>query len=158
MKNIARLAALVFVFSTTLAPANAATSSGWSALALAGVVAPHAPALAPFQKQRIARIFNGSVTGVGVGPLIVTATKVLCRTSNVQIDARSCSLTFGPTTATITGRLANELFATLVENGVTPQGAAGSIYAGLSGLTCTIRPAVIRQASGGGAQCTFGPY
>ena len=158
MKNIVRLAVLVFAYGSTLAPANAATSSGWSALALAGVVAPHTPALAPFQKQRIARIFNGSVTGVGVGPIAVTATKVLCRASNVQIDARSCTLTFGATTTTIAGRLANELFATLVENGITAQGAAGSIYAGLSGLTCTIRPAIIRQASGGGAQCTFGPY
>jgi hypothetical protein len=153
-----RIATLALVFATTLARADAASSGGWSALALAGVVAPHAPALAPFQKQRIARIFDGNLTGAGAGPLTVTATKVLCRTSNVAIDARSCTLTFGMKTATLTGRLANELFATLVENGVTPDGAAGSIYAGLSGLTCTIRPAVIHQASGGGAQCTFGPY
>jgi hypothetical protein len=146
------------VFATTPAPAHAASSTGWGALALAGVVAPHAPALAPFQKQRIAHIFDGNLTGAGVAPLTVSASKVLCRTSNVAIDTRSCTLTFGSTTATIAGRLANELFATLVENGVAPQGAAGSIYAGLSSLSCTIQPAVIRQASGGGAQCTFGPY
>ena len=150
MKILARLATLVLAFAITLGRAEAASS--------AGVIAPHAPALAPFQKQRIAHIFDGNLTGAGVGPLTVTATKVLCRTSNVAIDVRSCTLTFGAKTATLTGRLANELFATLVENGITPDGAAGSIYAGLSGLTCTLRPSVIRQASGGGARCTFGSY
>jgi hypothetical protein len=158
VKILARLATLVLAFAITLGRAEAASSDGWDALALAGVIAPHAPALAPFQKQRIAHIFDGNLTGAGVGPLTVTATKVLCRTSNVAIDVRSCTLTFGAKTATLTGRLANELFATLVENGITPDGAAGSIYAGLSGLTCTLRPSVIRQASGGGARCTFGSY
>ena len=36
-------------------------------------------------------------------------------------------------------------------------GAAGSVFEGLSKLDCTIDPAEIKQKAGGGANCTFNP-
>lgn len=54
------------------------------------------------------------------------ADAVTCRASNVDIAFHACTLAFGKETVRVDGRKAHELFATLVETGVSPEGAAGS--------------------------------
>ncbi|MFZ1124082.1 MAG: hypothetical protein WAN59_02940 [Candidatus Baltobacteraceae bacterium] len=140
--------------------AGAATTAGPSALALAALVAGHSPALPAAQKQEMARLLDGNLQGIPANPgnIAVQADSVLCRASNVDITARSCTLAFGAMTVTLKGRQANELGATIEEAGVSPQGAAGTIYEGLKHLACSIAPGVIRMKAGGGANCSYQTY
>ena len=87
--------------------------------------------------------------------LSVTAETVVCRTSNVDIAARSCELTFPTSKKTLRGREANELYATAATASVSPEGAAGSNIESFSKLNCTVDPKEIRQKAGGGAECSF---
>jgi hypothetical protein len=80
---------------------------------------------------------------------------VVCRTSNVDIAARSCALTFGGTRRAVSGREANEIGATALVAGASSDGAVGSVIESVSKLACTIDPNEIRQKAGGGAECTF---
>jgi len=86
----------------------------------------------------------------------LTADKIVCRISNVDITARSCELTFGNTKRTLAGREANELYATEAMAGVPADGAAGSNFESLSKLNCTLDPAKIKDKAGGGAECSYG--
>jgi hypothetical protein len=151
----------VLTFSLSLAGATAAaaapvTVSGSTALALAGVVAPYS-LLPTAQKKAVAALFGGKSNISYTNKIIVTADKIVCRTSNVDITARSCELTFKTTKRNLTGREANEIYATLVMAGVPSDGAAGSIFEALSKLSCTLDPKVIKDNAGGGADCTFEP-
>jgi hypothetical protein len=107
----------------------------------------------------LARLFRGRPeVGFPAGRTIsVKAEFIVCRASNVDITSRSCKLTFGARSVDLAGRKAHELAATLTEAGVPPDGAAGSTFARLSHLVCTIDPNVIGQKAGGGADCTFDP-
>jgi hypothetical protein len=49
------------------------------------------------------------------------------------------------------------MYATLIENGVPGDSAAGTLFESLSQLSCTIDPNVIDQRAGGGASCNFTP-
>jgi hypothetical protein len=75
----------------------------------------------------------------------------------VDITQHACELTFGEKKVYVAGRLAHELYATLLEVGVPPDGAAGTIYAAVSALDCTVDPGEIAQKAGGGAQCKYEP-
>jgi hypothetical protein len=134
-------------------PAWAASTSGSAALALAGVVAPYSP-LSAAEKKAVAALFAGGKPGYA-NKIIVTADKIVCRTSNVAIAARSCELTFKGKTHKLTGREANEIFATEAVAGVPGDGAAGSNFESLSKLSCTLDPKVIKENAGGGAECSF---
>jgi hypothetical protein len=88
--------------------------TGPAALAFAAVVAQHSPLVRAFDKRIIARLFGG-MTNFGFTPntkISVTADSVVCRTSNVDIAARTCDLTFGVRKRTLTGRETNEFSAT----------------------------------------------
>jgi len=151
----------VLTFSLSLAGATAAaaapvTVSGSTALALAGVVAPHS-LLPSAQKKAVAALFGGKSNISYTNKIIVTADKIVCRTSNVDITARSCELTFKGNKRTVKGREANEIFATLALAGVPSDGAAGSIFESLSKLSCTLDPKAIKDKAGGGADCSFEP-
>ena len=87
--------------------------------------------------------------------IVVTADKIVCRVSDVDIAARSCELTFGKRVKIIKGRAANELYATEAMAGVPPDGAAGSIFESLSRLNCTLDPTAIKAKDGSGATCTY---
>ena len=105
----------------------------------------------------MAAFFAGN-TGVSYAKKItVTADKIVCRTSNVDITARSCELTFKGNTRTLKGREANEIFATEVMAGVPSDGAAGSIFESLSKLSCTLDPKALKDKAGAGADCSFEP-
>jgi hypothetical protein len=126
------------------------------ALALAAVVAQYSP-IAAAPKRAIASFFKGDTIFPYGGKISVTADKIICRTSNVDITSRSCDITFKIGKRALKGRDANELFATMLMAGVPAEGAAGSNIAGLSNLNCTLEPKVIKQKAGGGVDCTFEP-
>jgi hypothetical protein len=158
MMNLTRLTAFAFgILLAGVSAASAASVNGAAALALAGVVAPSSPLLTSAEKKAVAAFFSGK-TDVPYGKTIsVTADKIVCRTSNVDMTARSCELTFGKTKRTFTGREANEIYATEATAGIPSDGATGSIFESLSKLNCTLDPAQIKQKAGGGAECAYGP-
>jgi hypothetical protein len=149
---IALATALMFL---GLASARAGSVTGQAALALAGVVAPASHVLSMTEKEAVATLFAANSTIPYKKKIVVTAEKIVCRVSNVDITARSCELTFGKTVKTINGRAANEVFATAAMAGVASDGAAGSIFESVSKLSCTLDPQVIKDKAGGGAECSF---
>jgi hypothetical protein len=157
IRKSAALALCLTLIATSAASAAAATASGPVALALAAVVAQHSPLLAAYDKQTMARLFAGDSNFFvkSSKTISVTADEIVCRTSNVDIAARSCEMTFKASKRRLKGAKANELFAILATAGVAPEGAAGSNFENISKLNCTIDPDEIRQKSGGGADCSF---
>jgi hypothetical protein len=151
--KLAKLAALVLSVSLPGAAA-AASVTGPAALALAGVVALYAP-LPAANKHAVAAFFKGDTNFPYKGKISVIADKIVCRTSNVDITARSCEVTFKIKKQTLSGREANELFATEAAAGVPSEGAAGSNFESLSKLNCTLDPAQLKQKAGGGADCAY---
>jgi hypothetical protein len=147
----------VLALALATSAASADTATGQRALALAALVAEHSPLLSGQDKQAIVRLFQGSLAFPFPDGRKITAQadSIVCRASNVDITSRSCTLTFGARAPNLSGRRAHELFATLAENGIPEDGAAGSVFVGLSQLTCTIDPAEIKKKAGGGADCKF---
>lgn len=126
-------------------------------LILTAIVAQHSPLLSGIEKRTIAQLVAGNLESQASQSrsIAVTATNLECRASNVDITSRSCRIQFGRRAIALKGREANELFATLLEMGVAPTGAAGSIFIGLSQLSCLVDPAELRQKAGSGAACSF---
>src|SRR5262244_2959061 len=143
MKNGASLAALVALISFGGASsAGAGTINGQAALALAGVVSLYGP-LPAANKKAVAALFKGDTNFPYAAKISVMAEKIVCRTSNVDITARSCELTFKTSAKSLRGREANELYATEATAGIPPDGAAGSNFESLSKLSCTLDPKVL---------------
>lgn len=160
MKNSISWIAAALVLVTALGPTTAstapATAAGAMALAVAGVIAPYSPALNPGERKVIVSLFNGNTkVNYPISKLSVAADNVSCRISSVAIAERSCEITFKKGKASLKGRAANELFATLAAAGVTAEGAAGSSIESISKLSCTIDPGEIKQNAGGGADCSW---
>ncbi len=150
-----------FVLSLLLASeaASAATATGSSGLALASLVAAQSPLLAWRERIVMARMFAGQLnfSFPANRKITIRADAVACRASNVDITSRACDLTFGARRVSVKGRTAHELFATIAQVGVPPDGAAGTIRESLSNLVCTIDPNEVKQKAGGGATCNFDP-
>ena len=143
--------------ATSFTAAQAASASGPSALALAGVIAGHSRVLGSFDKRAVRVLFGGR-SNIFFPPnrkISVKADSVSCRASDVDITSRSCELVFGHGKRRLTGRQANEVFATLAAAGVASEGAAGSINEAVKNLDCTLDPKVIKEKAGGGADCMF---
>jgi hypothetical protein len=159
MRRIALLALLLMLGQGAISAASAApaTAKGTAALALAAVVAEYSPWMSARDRTALARLFDGhsDFAAPTNQKISVTADAVVCRTSNVDITARSCKLTLGTHTRALKGRRANELNATATEAGAPSEGAAGSIITSLSHLVCTIDLNEVKQKAGGGADCTF---
>jgi hypothetical protein len=152
----ARIAAFALALTATGGTtALAASASGSPALALAAVIAPYSPDLSPLDKVTIAALFDGESGKVAAKKIAITAEKIVCRTSNVDLTSRSCEMTFKGGKHSLTGREANELFASMALAGIAPEGAAGSNIAGASKLNCTLDVAAIKQKDGSGASCSF---
>lgn len=152
------LAAFLLAFSAPHA-ARAGNASGSAALALAALVAESSPLANVQDKRLLAAFLNGAATtphpkGKRVA---VKVDAIDCRASNVDIAAHGCTLSFGDRKIELQGRKAHELYATLIENGVAADGAAGSIHESLSGLDCEIDADALAQRDGGGAHCAFKP-
>jgi hypothetical protein len=148
---------LLAILAPSAASAAAGNTSGASALALAGVVAPYSTVLSAPEKKTIEALFNGNpaMAITTKKQLLVTADSVVCRTSNVAITSRSCELTFSNGKRSLKGRAANEIYATLAAAGVEADGAAGSNFRSVTKLICTLDPAEIKENTGGGANCSF---
>jgi hypothetical protein len=148
---------LLAAMLTAPTPALAESLDGSGALALAALVGQTSPLLGPNPKQLLAKLLDGEIKATfPPGQTIsVTAEKLTCKASNVDITLHACDLVFGTRTVKLTGRSAHELYATLLEVGVKPDGAAGTIYAAVTNLACTIDPNEVRQMSGGGAHCDY---
>ena len=127
-KNEARKSAAVALLLSmaTASAALAGSASGSSALALAALVARCSPDLSAADKKTVATLFAGSTGVAGAKKISVTADKLMCRTSNVDLTSRSCEITYKGGKKTMKGREANELFATAALAGIAPEGAAGS--------------------------------
>lgn len=153
------LAGAILVASVShVAGASGATPtkiSGSAALALAGVIAPLSPLLSGAEKKAVAMLFAANADIPYKKPIVVTADRIVCRTSNVDITLRNCEVTFGNKVKTVNGSTANEIFATEALAGIPADGAAGSNFESLSKLSCAIDPNAIRHKDGSGADCTF---
>jgi hypothetical protein len=149
-----RLAIAITLSLGTVTAASAASITGQAALALAGVVALYSPMPAA-NKKAVAALFKGDTNFPYTAKITVTADKIVCRTSNVDVTARSCEITFKTSTKTLKGREANELYATEAMAGIASDGAAGSNFESLSKLSCTLDPKVLKQKGGGGAECSY---
>jgi hypothetical protein len=121
------------------------------------VIAPLSPILSGAEKKAVAMLFAANADIPYKKPIVVTADRIVCRTSNVDITLRNCEVTFGKKAKTVNGSTANEIFATEALAGIPPDGAAGSNFESLSKLSCTIDPNAIKQKDGSGADCTFQP-
>jgi hypothetical protein len=137
-------------------PAFAQSAEGSGALALSAIVGGDSPRLSAGQKAALAQLLAGdSGWAPKASKITVDVDRILCRAGNVDITAFGCDLMFGAKTVHLSGRRANELFATLGDVGVASDGAAGTIYRGLYKLSCTIDPHEVAEASGGGADCAY---
>ncbi|MBG0809317.1 hypothetical protein IY145_07995 [Methylosinus sp. H3A] len=149
----------IFFLAANGAALAAATTDGSGALSLAALASKYSPTVKPAAKAALAKLADGHAKiAFPKGKTIdVVVDAVSCRASNVDITQHACELTFGEKKVQVAGRLAHEIFATLLEVGVPPDGAAGTIYAAVSALDCTVDPDEITQKAGGGAQCKYEP-
>jgi hypothetical protein len=157
--KLLRLIALSLAAMVGVAPAIAAdqqTISGNGALALAALVSDYAP-LPASKKNLLADFLAGNSNSrlPADTQIVVAADQITCRASTVDLASHSCELVFGQKRITLSGRKAHELYATLIEVGVTPDGAAGTTYEAVSKLACTIDPKQVENKDGGGATCQF---
>ncbi len=150
------------VLAVSLSTAGASTASAAPAISqrtgarwrLAGVVALYSPLLTADEREAVSAFFVGQ-SGVRYAKKIsVTADKIVCKVSNVDITARSCELTFKGAKQTITGRRASEIFADRSHGRRARRRRRRIGVESLSKLTCTLDPAEIKQKAGGGASCS----
>jgi hypothetical protein len=148
---------LALALSLSASTAIAGTFSGNGALSLAALVGQESPNLSRGEKNLLLQYLNGEAKAKFPKgkDLVVKADSVTCRISNVDITTHFCDLKFGSRTIAFSGRKAHELYATLIENGVPSDGAAGSIFEAIGALDCRIVPAEVAEVSGGGAKCDY---
>jgi hypothetical protein len=152
-----KILACAAAFLALPAAADGSGSSGAGALALAALIGLESPTLSAVDKQELGDMLNGDLSFAGNASINVAADSASCRQSDVDISHHDCTLKFGGSTKSLTGRAAHELFATLIENGVPSDGAAGSMYEAVSHLSCAIKPSEAKQRAGGGASCAWAP-
>lgn len=139
-------------------PVWAGQSNGNAALALAAQIGAEDPALSAAQKSALAHFLNSQTNEAlpaGVRTITVKADKIRCRMGDVDIGLHDCTLTFGSRTVTKSGSAGQMFLATMQENGVQSDGAAGTIYYSVAPITCTVDAAQVQSHDGGGAKCTF---
>ena len=149
-----RLMVIALALACGGGPACAATSSGYAALAVAALVGGYSPVLGTPEKSVLRTAFDGEALA-GAATIRVKADSVVCHAGDVDISAFGCDLKFGAKAVHLTGRQANELFASLTDMGVATDGAAGTIYVSVSKLRCVVDPAKISHRDGGGADCDY---
>ena len=150
---------LVFLSALAPAAAQAGASSGSSALALSAIVGELSPQTSAADKKLLAAYFAGRAEAPHAKGqhVAVKADAIDCRAGNVDITSRACELSFGAKKIELSGRKANELYATLIENGVVAEGAAGSSHASITALDCIVDADEVAEKAGGGARCAFTP-
>ena len=135
---------------------DAWAATGHDAVALGAVVGGYSPLLTLHQKANLAKILDDKAGTVSYPhKILVNANSIDCGAGDVDIAHFACTLTFAANTSTLSGRRAQELYATLIQAGAAEDGAAGTIHRVVYKLRCTLDPAVIAQNAGGGADCIF---
>jgi len=159
MRTAAVIVALALLSRAAAASGPPASSAGGhGALALGVLVGINSPLLGSATKADLLKLIDDKTLPAGqTAKISITAKAVVCRGGDVDLAAFGCTLTFGARTVSFAGRRANEVYATLIEAGVPSDGAAGTIYEAVHGLTCSLDPAVLAQKNGGGAACAFSP-
>ena len=153
INGVKTIVAAVLALTVLPGAACAGETTGGAALMLAALVGKTAPGLDGARKATLAALMDGRA--VAAGALTVTAERVMCRASNVDIAAHACDLTFAGRAVTFSGRRAHELFATMLEAGAAPEGAAGSTYVEVKHLDCALDTSAIAERGGGGASCRW---
>jgi len=139
-------------------PVLAGETSGNMALTLAALIGADQPSLSRGEKAVLASFLNGQTNvtlPADAQRILVKADKITCRMGDVDVGLHDCTLTFGATTVTKTGRAGHELLSTMQENGVMADGTAGTIYYSVMPITCTIDAIEVESHDGGGAMCTY---
>jgi hypothetical protein len=156
MKRIGLFAVALFL---TGGPAIAGSVEGNGALSLAAIVGQYSPIITKPEREVLSKLLSGQKNAPygAAKKVAVTADGITCRVGNVDITLHLCELTFGSKKVTINGRASHELYATLAEVGVPPDGAAGTIFEGVSNLKCEIEPSAIKKSDGSGAHCAYDP-
>jgi len=154
-----KMARLLFLAAFAPAAAQAGASNGASALALSAIVGELAPQTSAPNKKLLAAYFSGRADAPHAKDLriAVKADAIDCRAGNVDITSRACELTFGAKKVELRGRKAHELYATLIENGVALEGAAGASHASITALDCMVDADEVAEKGGGGARCAYNP-
>ena len=150
---------LVLLCALAPAGAQAGASSGSNALALSAIVGELSPQTSPLYKKLLAVFLSGNAVAPHPKGLriAVKADAIDCRAGNVDITSRACTLTFGAKKIELSGRKAHELYATLIENGVVLEGAAGTSHASITALDCIVDADEVAEKAGGGARCAYNP-
>lgn len=150
---------ILFLSAILPSAAQAGASNGANALALAALVGQCAPQASASDKKLLAAYLDGRADAPHARGLrvAVKADAIDCRAGNVDITSRSCELTFGAKKTELRGRKAHELYATLIENGVALEGAAGSSHASITALDCIVDADEVAEKAGGGARCAYNP-
>jgi hypothetical protein len=152
------LAAATAAVGLIAGSASAASVGSHTALALGAIVGGASPMVVLTDRAALAVLLDGKpIKTAKWRKVVVKSEAIVCRAGNVDITTFRCDLTFGAKKVSLQGRHAHELYATILEAGVPGEGAAGTIYAALQNLSCTIDPPTIEQNSGAGADCTFDP-
>jgi len=151
------LGALAAPCAASAGDGNGGQAFGSSALALAALVGADSPRLGDGDKAALAKLLDGDTAFdfPKDKTITVTADKVTCHASNVDIAEHDCTLAFGKPDITLKGRAAHELYATLLEAGVEPDAGAGNIWVAVSKLDCAINVAEVQEKAGGGATCHY---
>jgi hypothetical protein len=157
MRRIITLLIAAPVMAATASAADGQQSDGSTALALAGLVGIQSPDVTAADKALLLKYLNGQAHAPHKAGKVVTvkAASVSCRSSNVDITSHSCTLKFGAREKALSGRAAHELYATLIEAGVEPDGAAGSVFVSVNALNCEVNSDEVDASAGGGARCGF---
>lgn len=152
-----RAIALVIPLILAATTAYAAQSSGNAALALAATIGWHSPDLSNSDRSAMAAVLDdfSKPLPTPARPIVIKADKIRCRMGDVDIAMHECVLTFGTKTVTLSGAVGQNFLATMIENGVQADGAAGTIYYTVAPIRCTVDVAQVKAHDGGGAKCIF---
>jgi hypothetical protein len=136
-------------------PASPIKLDSAASLLVAALVGASSPTLSAPDKAALTHYLAGQPAADAATPkFTVSATKVLCTSSNRSEITWSCDLTFAAKTLHLTAAPAADLYAALMLTGLTGQAAMGTDEVGTAPLTCVIDPAAI-AAGTGGAACTL---
>jgi hypothetical protein len=126
-----------------------------ASLLVAALVGGNSPTLSATDKAALTHYLAGQpATDASLAKFPVSATKVLCTSSNRSEITWSCDLKFAAKTVHLTAAPAAELYAALMLAGLQGQAAMGTDEVGTAPLTCAIDPAAI-AAGAGGAACVL---
>jgi hypothetical protein len=127
-----------------------------SSMLVAALVGAYSPTAAAADKAVLTHYLAGQPTlDAAAAKFQVNADKVACNSSNRNLKAWTCDLTFGAKTVHLTARAASELDTALNLTGLLQDVAMGTSAIGAKPMRCTLDPAAIATRTKGGAVCAL---